>query len=70
VREYRSVFCANADCVLHVSPGDANVEGGGNWASTADGLITGRQRIESRMLCDRCVARMRRGELFLPVAAA
>jgi len=63
VREFDSVFCANSRCVLHVRPGDANVEGIGNWAETADGIIIGRQRMGTVMLCDQCVARILRGEL-------
>jgi hypothetical protein len=63
VSEYDSAFCANARCVLHVSPGDLNVKGNGNWAETSDGVITGRQRVQSIMLCDRCAARVVRGEL-------
>jgi hypothetical protein len=63
VREYDSAFCANANCVLHVSPGDLNVKNNGNWAETLDGFTTGRQRVQSVMLCDRCAARVARGEL-------
>ena len=63
VRECDSVFCANTGCALHVKPGDANVEGSGNWAETADGIITGRQQVEAVMLCDQCAARVLRGEL-------
>jgi hypothetical protein len=40
-----------------------NIEGHGNWAETADGLITGRKRVGTIMLCDQCVARILRGEL-------
>jgi hypothetical protein len=65
VRECDSPFCANAECVLHVSPGDLNVKGNGNWAETPDGIITGRQRIQSDMLCDRCASKVARGELAL-----
>jgi hypothetical protein len=60
VQEFDSVFCANTGCAFHVRPGDANVEGSGNWAETADGLIVGRQRVETVMLCDQCVARLLR----------
>jgi hypothetical protein len=63
VRECDSVFCENPGCALHVRPGDFNVEGSGNWAETADGLIIGRQRVQAVMLCDQCVARVLRGEL-------
>ena len=63
VRECDSAFCANARCELHVSPGDVNVKGNGNWAKTPDGLVSGRQRLQSVMLCDRCAARVARGEL-------
>lgn len=54
--EHDSVFCANTGCALHVRPGDANVEGNGNWAETADGVISGRQRVGTVMLCDQCAA--------------
>jgi hypothetical protein len=63
VREFDSVFCANTGCALHVRPGDVKVEGSGNWAETPDGVIVGRQRVGTIMLCDRCVAGMVRGEL-------
>jgi hypothetical protein len=68
VHEYDSVFCANSGCALHVRPGDVNVKGNGNWVKTADGLITGRQRVQTLMLCDQCVARLLRGELTANVA--
>jgi hypothetical protein len=63
VREYDSAFCENIGCVLHVQPGDMNIEGNGNWAETPDGIITGRQQVQTVMLCDRCAARVARGEL-------
>src|ERR1700733_10022127 len=63
VRECDSVFCANAECVLHVRAGDLSVKGNGNWAETPDGIVTGRQRMQSVMLCDRCAARVAGGEL-------
>jgi hypothetical protein len=63
LREYASVFCENPGCVLHVKPGDVNVEGNGNWVETREGLIIGRQRVQAVMLCDQCVARVLRGEL-------
>jgi hypothetical protein len=63
VRECDSVFCENPGCVLHVRPGEINVEGSGNWAETAQGLIIGRQRVEALTLCDQCAARVLRGEL-------
>jgi hypothetical protein len=63
--EYDSSFCANAGCVLHVRPGDANVRGTGNWAELADGVLIGRQRIDAVMLCDRCAAKVLRGEMTL-----
>jgi hypothetical protein len=65
VRESDSVFCENPGCMLHVGPGDTNVEGSGNWAETAEGLIIGRQRVEALTLCDQCAARVLRGELTL-----
>ena len=63
--EYDSIFCANTGCVLHVRPGDPNVRGSGNWAQFEDGTIIGRRRVESTMLCDRCGARVMRGEVTL-----
>jgi hypothetical protein len=63
--EYDSIFCANTGCVLHVRPGDPNVRGSGNWAQFEDGTIIGRRRVESTMLCDRCAARVMRGEVTL-----
>jgi len=63
VRENDSAFCENTGCVLHVRPGDVNIKGNGNWAETPDGIITGRQRVQTVMLCDRCAARVARGEL-------
>ena len=63
VRECDCAFCANPRCVLHVNPGDVNIKGNGNWAETPDGIITGRQRVHSVLLCDRCAARVARGEL-------
>ena len=63
--EYDSVFCANTGCVLHVRPGDVNVRGNGNWAETADGVITGCQRVGTVILCDQCAVRVVRGELTL-----
>jgi len=65
VRECDSVFCENPGCLLHVRPGDTNVEGSGNWAETAEGLIIGRQRVEALTLCDQCAARVLHGELTL-----
>jgi hypothetical protein len=63
--DYDSVFCANTGCVLHVRPGDVNVKGNGNWAETADGVIIGRCRVGTVVLCDQCAARVVRGELTL-----
>ena len=65
VRESDLAFCANPECVFHVSPGHVNVEGNGNWAKAPGGIITGRQRIGAIMLCDQCAARVLRGELTL-----
>jgi hypothetical protein len=66
VREFDAAFCMNAACVLHVRPGDQHVRGNGNWAITADGVVSGRQRVGSTMLCDRCAARVTEGDLVLP----
>jgi hypothetical protein len=68
--EYDSIFCANTGCVLHVRPGDPNVRGSGNWAQFEDGTIIGRRRVESTMLCDRCAARVMRGEVTLATRLA
>jgi hypothetical protein len=65
VLEYDSVFCANARCALHVRPGDVNVKGNGNWAETAEGVITGRRRVGTVMLCDQCAPRAVCGKLPL-----
>jgi hypothetical protein len=65
-----SFFCANADCVLHVRPGDKNVHGSGNWAQLAEGIIVGRRRVETVTLCDRCAAKVRRGEVILVTKSA
>lgn len=70
VRECDSAFCANAGCVLHVRAGDLNVKGNGNWAETPDGFITGRQRVQTVMLCDRCATRVARGELEVQLDCA
>jgi hypothetical protein len=63
--EYDSIFCANPTCVLHVRPGDGKVQGSGNWAQLADGIIVGRRRVDAVMLCDRCAARVMKGEVIL-----
>lgn len=63
--DYDSAFCANTACVLHVRPGDANVRGSGNWARLADGIIVGRRRVGSVMLCDRCAGKVMRGEILV-----
>jgi hypothetical protein len=41
VLEYDSVFCTNTGCVPHIRPGDVHVQGNGNWAKIAEGVITG-----------------------------
>jgi hypothetical protein len=58
--------CVNTGCVLHVRPGDANVKGNGNWAETAGGVIIGRGRVGTVMLCDQGAVRVVRGDLTLP----
>jgi hypothetical protein len=62
-RDFDSVFCANAECMLHIRAGEPSVKGNGNWAETPDGIVTGRQRVQSVTLCDRCAARAGGGEL-------
>ena len=47
-------FCANPACALHVRLLDAQVHGGGNWVSLADGRTFGRGRFGSALLCDAC----------------
>jgi hypothetical protein len=47
-------FCANPACALHVRLIDAQVHGGGNWVSLADGRTFGRSRFGSALLCDAC----------------
>jgi hypothetical protein len=47
-------FCANSRCALHVRLLDAQVEGGGNWVTLADGRMFGRGRFGNAWLCDAC----------------
>jgi hypothetical protein len=47
-------FCSNEDCVLHVRIGDPGVRGSGEWAVRPDGIVTSRQVVHGRMLCDVC----------------
>jgi hypothetical protein len=47
-------FCGNPACALHVRLIDAQVQGGGNWVSLADGRIFGRSRFGNALLCDAC----------------
>jgi hypothetical protein len=68
--EYDSTFCANPTCVLHVRPGDGNVQGSGNWARLADGIVVGRRRVDAIMRCDRCAARVMNGEVILATRRA
>jgi len=68
--DYDSFFCANAGCVLHVRPGDANVRGSGNWARLADGVMVGRRRVDNVTLCDRCAAKVMKGEVILVTKSA
>jgi hypothetical protein len=50
-----SPFCNNPDCELNVVAGDPNVEGSGNWATLANGLVVGRSLYGLLYLCDWCV---------------
>jgi len=59
-------FCANPACALHVRLRDAQVEGGGEWVSLADGRTFGRGRYGPLLLCDACGTR--RGPVRLAVA--
>lgn len=54
-------FCSNAECVLHVRPGEPHVVGSGEWAVRPDGVVTSRKLVGSQMLCDVCG---RNGGLF------
>ena len=47
-------FCSNAECVLHVRPGEPQVLGSGEWAVRPDGVVTSRAVYAGRMLCDIC----------------
>tara|TARA_R110002124_G_scaffold264669_1_gene431323 strand:+ start:279 stop:536 length:258 start_codon:yes stop_codon:yes gene_type:complete len=47
-------FCANSQCVLHVAPADANVEGRGDWATLENGLVFARVRVGKRFYCHTC----------------
>ena len=46
-------FCNNPQCNLHVWAGDPGVQGAGNWAVLANGLIVGRGPYGGVFLCDR-----------------
>lgn len=50
-----TVFCENAECVLHVFEGSTNVEGHGNWAEI-DGIIFDRHPVKAGgpSYCGRC----------------
>jgi hypothetical protein len=60
-------FCANPACVLHVGRADGRVEGGGDWATLADGRVFGRGRYGGLLLCDACGTR--RGPVRLRAGA-
>jgi hypothetical protein len=47
-------FCGNPRCVLHVSPGDNNVEGWGDWATLPNGRTFAREQIGDRFFCHVC----------------
>jgi hypothetical protein len=47
-------FCSNAECVLHVRPGEPHVFGAGEWAVRPDGVVTSRKLVGGQMLCDVC----------------
>ena len=68
--EYDSTFCANPDCMLYIRPGDGNVQGSGNWAEVADGIVVGRRRVDAIILCDRCAARVMNGQVILAIRNA
>lgn len=48
------LFCNNPLCDLYVRTGDPGVQGAGNWANLANGLIVGRGLYGGVFLCDRC----------------
>lgn len=50
-------FCGNPDCALHIRLFDAQVDGGGNWLTLADGRMFGRSRSGNTVLCDACATR-------------
>ena len=47
-------FCSNPHCPLHVVPGMPGVEGAGNWARLASGLVLDRQLVDGSLVCDAC----------------
>ena len=52
--EHDLPFCSNPLCPLHVVPGMPGVEGAGNWARLACGVVLGRQLVDGTLVCDAC----------------
>ena len=49
-------FCSNSRCTFHVSVGDRNVRGFGDWATLANGTTVSHRWIRGELLCDLCAA--------------
>ncbi len=50
----QQTFCANPRCALHVSPGDDNVVGHGDWATLPNGRTFARLQVDGRFFCHVC----------------
>jgi hypothetical protein len=62
-------FCGNSRCPLglHVRAGDRNVNGDGNWARLADGIMMGRGVYQGVYLCDACGKALLQGVVKLAI---
>ena len=67
-RESGYAFCSNPACQLHVRAGDPGVEGAGNWAQLANGLIIGRGIYQGAYFCDSCGRALMSGAVNLEIA--
>ena len=47
-------FCSTVVCRFHVTVGDANVQGFGDWATLEDGTTVSHRWVDGRLLCDLC----------------
>lgn len=47
-------FCSTAGCPFHVTVGDPNVQGFGDWATLANGITVSHRWVDARLLCDLC----------------